>query len=149
MLRWFHCFNSIKVRLIPVERFRFHIAVRSFNSIKVRLIRLLPSSRPIQPLRFQFHKGSINTLFVWRWNERLQRFNSIKVRLIHPRKLFAVVSPTCFNSIKVRLILIFFISMMLNFYVFQFHKGSINTKPPSLQTWYSRQFQFHKGSINT
>ncbi len=98
--------------------------------------------------KFQFHKGSIKTRFI---------FNAFSMS-------------SCFNSIKVRLRQAFFLSDG-NELRFQFHKGSIKTscrsRSCSRTTSFnsikvrlrrlplqgscdsSDRFQFHKGSIKT
>ena len=54
---------------------------------------------------FQFHKGSINTLYLHSLLFFIGGFNSIKVRLIRRFQFYFVRNFHGFNSIKVRLIL--------------------------------------------
>ena len=56
-----YCFNSIKVRLIRCKDSCNNISCYRFNSIKVRLIREQLESNS-KSIKFQFHKGSINTV---------------------------------------------------------------------------------------
>ena len=51
-----------------------------FNSIKVRL-KLLTTATTEQAPTFQFHKGTIKTLYRVGIRPMMQNFNSIKVRL--------------------------------------------------------------------
>ena len=77
-------------------------------------------------VRFQFHKGSINTYSEVIDSSTDSRFNSIKVRLIHDASRFNTLNDA-----------------------FQFHKGSINTFGCHVYNGGGVVFQFHKGSINT
>ena len=97
-----------------------------FNSIKVRLIH---SNLTLfeYVVEFQFHKGSINTFWI----------------------IISALLMICFNSIKVRLILVTVDTTSINHSAFQFHKGSINTSVIKRITEKIQWFQFHKGSINT
>ena len=60
--------------------------------------------QPVNPMSFQFHKGTIRT------THEVQKF----------------VAFTYFNSIKVRLEHLMVVSLML-ILIFQFHKGTIRT----------------------
>ena len=75
----------------------------NFNSIKVRL-EPERSQLPLKLFRFQFHKGTIRTLFTRLKRAKEGNFNSIKVRLEPCRDSLAIV--------------------LLGF---QFHKGTIRT----------------------
>ena len=79
------------------------LQLRYFNSIKVRLILVRISTHTIKE-KFQFHKGSINTIEIIFIFRVLIDFNSIKVRLIPEGNEHFEASEQ-----------------------FQFHKGSINT----------------------
>ena len=52
----------------------------NFNSIKVQLERFLSAISRYR-LQFQFHKGTIRTIVVFRFWIMLMYFNSIKVQL--------------------------------------------------------------------
>ena len=75
-------------------------------------------------------------------------FNSIKVRL----KLSAFYMRICtyyhFNSIKVRLKRLLW-SSFPQWFVFQFHKGTIKTRKTGHHPHHYDAFQFHKGTIKT
>ena len=73
-------FNSIKVRLEPIDEGCVHTICGDFNSIKVRLEHTTVSSS-IEQLSFQFHKGTIRTGQHGCRKCRQGYFNSIKVRL--------------------------------------------------------------------
>ena len=73
-------FNSIKVRLRQHSRNPVRGSYHHFNSIKVRLRRRTRSEATTRPL-FQFHKGTIKTLFTDNTIFIDKNFNSIKVRL--------------------------------------------------------------------
>ena len=96
-----------------------------FNSIKVRLIHEKGRAEAGQAM-FQFHKGSIDTLFYNSFDLFSDSFNSIKVRLI----------PKHADDVSV-------------FIGFQFHKGSIDTQNLLVSDDKLYVFQFHKGSIDT
>ena len=140
-----------------------------FNSIKVRLI--LPLMRPVKRyIKFQFHKGSINTKARCFYQFTSLSFNSIKVRLIPnnedlkrmhqqlfqfhkgsintPKPKSPITAVSRFNSIKVRLILSKHHVRLLEFLSFNSIKVRLiplyKTKEGD-----KNQFQFHKGSINT
>ena len=119
-------FNSIKVRLIQCVFIMLSLCWISFNSIKVRLI--LKSMVELHaPIRFQFHKGSINT-HVREVFDGLRRWFQFHKGSINTR---------CWRACQ-RLVP-----------QFQFHKGSINTSGQPLTGARPALFQFHKGSINT
>ena len=84
--------------------FRILHHLRHFNSIKVRL-ELFMLHKLIEPVLFQFHKGTIRTLPA------------------NPPS----APPDNFNSIKVRLELRFAMTI-IHIVRFQFHKGTIRTK---------------------
>ena len=75
-------------------------------------------------------------------------FNSIKVRLKPFRLIFEGAQDLSFNSIKVRLKLIYHLQPHVDF-VFQFHKGAIETNTSSTTSLRGSIFQFHKGAIET
>ena len=105
--------------------------VTYFNSIKVRLILGGIIGGPVGAGIFQFHKGSIDTVAMrMSMAMRMSNFNSIKVRLILRKTRADKVKEQNFNSIKVRLIPSFHTMRVLKTPVFQFHKGSIDTKIP-------------------
>ena len=54
-----------------------------------------------------------------------------------------------FNSIKVQLELIRFVTTIICTDKFQFHKGTIRTPKPRVNKGSSTGFQFHKGTIRT
>ena len=98
--------------------------------------------------RFQFHKGTIRTVYLEAGYTALPHFNSIKVRLeqrVTQRKRHNVLY---FNSIKVRLEP-FSIRLAVNHHGFQFHKGTIRTLLAYLAPTSFFLFQFHKGTIRT
>ena len=74
---------------------------------------------------FQFHKGTIRTLFTPGFRAFRMYFNSIKVRLELIPADGRIGSAT-----------------------FQFHKGTIRTHQSNLHA-YTNEFQFHKGTIRT
>ena len=79
------------------------------------------------PIRFQFHKGSINTRYAdYKTSiDTVFQFHKGSINT-SMRNVVACVAAACFNSIKVRLILttsLYHPQIVL----FQFHKGSINT----------------------
>ena len=100
--------------------------MRYFNSIKVRL-KPNPLRYYLKPDKFQFHKGTIKTGYLYTLAKSDKHFNSIKVRLKH----FAISNSKSFNiyfnSIKVRLKPNATIATV-NENTFQFHKGTIKTK---------------------
>ena len=97
----------------------------NFNSIKVRLE--LPLSTPqTSPPPFQFHKGTIRTGKIIKFNGLRLHFNSIKVRLELRLAAFSLLHLHYFNSIKVRLELRYFVVGEYGT-KFQFHKGTIRT----------------------
>ena len=57
-------FNSIKVRLEQVEKYREHVDKLDFNSIKVRLELAYLACDFHDVPEFQFHKGAIRTNIV-------------------------------------------------------------------------------------
>ena len=73
---------------------------------------------------FQFHKGTIKTLY----------------------KLFHIVSMQNFNSIKVQLNHVVGFGFLLSA-VFQFHKGTIKPYEAVANLLAAITFQFHKGTI--
>ena len=78
--------------------------------------------------KFQFHKGTIKTLFNSADDSRpaIRDFNSIKVRLKH-------------RGTRAR----------VGILLFQFHKGTIKTFVWKVLTQVLIVFQFHKGTIKT
>ena len=75
---------------------------------------------------FQFHKGTIKTLFYLAHYKSSLNFNSIKVRLKPPIVIIVVFYNYNFNSIKVRLKPVLIVNNALQ-RKFQFHKGTIKT----------------------
>ena len=138
-------FNSIKVRL-KQER-EEQRSKQNFNSIKVRLEHEIIAAVLFNKL-FQFHKGTIRTLFTFRTILGRTHFNSIKVRLELSAYLLRRFRPSDFNSIKVRLELPFCVFLPA-FLIFQFHKGTIRTLIKKNGMIIIREFQFHKGTIRT
>ena len=97
-------FNSIKVQLKHRANNALNNLPTYFNSIKVQL-KLYPFWEQVEYCaEFQFHKGTIKTLFLNHWGKQIAHFNSIKVQL----KLNAE-----FGLYKSQ--------------IFQFHKGTIKT----------------------
>ena len=120
-------FNSIKVRLIQYSHLieqshcsMFQFHKGSINTMCFRTYEVLESW-------FQFHKGSINTAAAPSGFGALRCFNSIKVRLIHSFAMSIDKAYSSFNSIKVRLIQLPCCLRVQCRLSFQFHKGSINT----------------------
>ena len=74
-------FNSIKVRLEPIQDATKEDGHLHFNSIKVRLEPLRASRQAAQSPQFQFHKGTIRTFLEQGSILSQLNFNSIKVRL--------------------------------------------------------------------
>ena len=75
---------------------------KNFNSIKVQLERHT-SYMPADRNPFQFHKGTIRTLWQTQLRRSIAHFNSIKVQLelaVQPNLLYIFRN---FNSIKVQL----------------------------------------------
>ena len=80
-------FNSIKVRLERTQKATVEIQLTNFNSIKVRLeLAVLGNVGHVST--FQFHKGTIRTLFEDWDTADTKHFNSIKVRLELDTALF-------------------------------------------------------------
>ena len=77
--------------------------IAHFNSIKVRLKQGVVLSVVCHTDIFQFHKGTIKTLFAWLVHHRFLNFNSIKVRLKQTYNQVYNGLSLYFNSIKVRL----------------------------------------------
>ena len=98
--------------------------------------------------RFQFHKGTIRTVFCQNIGKVMVYFNSIKVRLEPLLTTITIRQCLYFNSIKVRLELAYAIGLLLAF-LFQFHKGTIRTCWRADAIEAHEQFQFHKGTIRT
>ena len=73
-------FNSIKVRLKQQSSEPSFQPQSYFNSIKVRLKLKTKMDNNI-PLSFQFHKGTIKTVYDTDFLALYEHFNSIKVRL--------------------------------------------------------------------
>ena len=96
-------FNSIKVRLEPIQGIEKIYEANDFNSIKVRLEHSC-QERTEAASRFQFHKGAIRTSFSVYFSSSTVNFNSIKVRLE-----------------RLKILKVLLISL------FQFHKGAIRT----------------------
>ena len=119
-------FNSIKVRLRLVSNLLFVFCFMCFNSIKVRL-RPRRSRYAARPCLFQFHKGSIKTLFG------------------QDSFLFPFLFQFHKGSIKTGGI----IESVTPDVTFQFHKGSIKTMMAIRLCRVIHWFQFHKGSIKT
>ncbi len=70
------------VQLILNEANEIVIKYLSFNSIKVQLIQRTINLFCYEAIKFQFHKGSINTHDISSCKGMLSSFNSIKVQLI-------------------------------------------------------------------
>ena len=161
-------FNSIKVRLELWRPLRPLLVLSRFNSIKVRLELAIDFPR-ISSSMFQFHKGTIRTLFAVASWKVLCGFNSIKVRLEPCCNPIVIDINDGFNSIKVRLERVNELRPCFGF-EFQFHKGTIRTCFPSsfsallfcfnsikVRLEHSAAsivdahlaFQFHKGTIRT
>ena len=62
--------------------------------------------------------------------------------------MMSLLSLRHFNSIKVRLELIYALGL-IGSYLFQFHKGAIRTASRYASTILPKLFQFHKGAIRT
>ena len=95
-------FNSIKVQLELQEDSSSFYMRKNFNSIKVQLERHT-SYMPADRNPFQFHKGTIRTLWQTQLRRSIAHFNSIKVQLelaVQPNLLYIFRN---FNSIKVQL----------------------------------------------
>ena len=140
----------------------------NFNSIKVRLEHEIVSYI-LSGVLFQFHKGTIRTIFAIPRCRQYKYFNSIKVRL-ERLVLFPVLFYPSFQFHKgtIRTLLRYFFYLLAK--EFQFHKGTIRTNPyPTLcrrlvnfnsikvrlellilcYIHQRLQFQFHKGTIRT
>ena len=114
-------------------------------------MRLEPSKRflNISIELFQFHKGAIRTMQEFIENcLTLENFNSIKVRLELVFYCTPFDSMKNFNSIKVRLEPDS-TSSYLTSLSFQFHKGAIRTGDGQANYKASPIFKFHKGAIRT
>ena len=100
----------------------------NFNSIKVRLKQAAGSIRASirEERRFQFHKGTIKTIYNVYTCNLIFDFNSIKVRLKQYRHDMDVSHLYYFNSIKVRLKHVTECTKDV-YRIFQFHKGTIKT----------------------
>ena len=120
---------------------------------------------------FQFHKGTIKTVWTKARHAALSHFNSIKVQLRHKRRRLVASAwisfqfhkgtiktpagpsvPTFlanFNSIKVQLRRKRDRKPIGWGFVFQFHKGTIKTQPRDVGKGAATLFQFHKGTIKT
>ena len=102
-------FNSIKVQL-ELRKLKSEIILkRHFNSIKVQLEQARRAFLD-DYFGFQFHKGTIRTLILFKVTTPLCYFNSIKVQL-EQGKLNAGINPA----------------------LFQFHKGTIRTSSETLK----------------
>ncbi len=123
------------------------VVLLHFNSIKVRLEQ--KSTQWVScTLKFQFHKGTIRTIFSCSTVLSASYFNSIKVRL-EPTFCQSIPSTfSHFNSIKVRLEPAS-IEKPICKNGFQFHKGTIRTKLSQAFEDCENVFQFHKGTIRT
>ena len=77
---------------------------------------------------FQFHKGAIRTLRCGPLRSSIRDFNSIKVRLELLWASSICFFSSYFNSIKVRLEQWKPWRRIFILYIFQFHKGAIRTK---------------------
>ena len=75
----------------------------NFNSIKVRLERIVGFLVPSLFGIFQFHKGTIRTIYPILDYPNIAYFNSIKVRLEQLKTAETATQQANFNSIKVRL----------------------------------------------
>ena len=98
-------FNSIKVRLEPVEDHTLYLQLALFQFHKGAIRTLIRRRTYRLPCAFQFHKGAIRTMKLPDSCRELFHFNSIKVRL----------EPTVQNQFRFDRI-------------FQFHKGAIRTR---------------------
>ena len=141
-------FNSIKVQLeLPSLRQKKSRMI-NFNSIKVQLEHLDCSDTPSSPPSFQFHKGTIRTVYLGLFGEKHFHFNSIKVQLERIATCWWVPSRVNFNSIKVQLerikhcfgaeVYSYFNSIKVQL------EHAIHSKPLCVLS-----FQFHKGTIRT
>ena len=119
-------FNSIKVQLELQEDSSSFYMRKNFNSIKVQLERHT-SYMPADRNPFQFHKGTIRTLWQTQLRRSIAHFNSIKVQL------------ELYNRYNIR--------YHTNW--FQFHKGTIRTRQSLRFPLHPSPFQFHKGTIRT
>ena len=97
----------------------------NFNSIKVQLEQVISLLAYIKSV-FQFHKGTIRTVYVEKKLSRTDNFNSIKVQLEHRSRYPFGMTYSDFNSIKVQLELNVTLHPIANT-IFQFHKGTIRT----------------------
>ena len=79
-------FNSIKVRLIHYRLVRYKITDGKFQFHKGSIDTMSGNMYEGVELKFQFHKGSIDTDYLYYNFQHRQNFNSIKVRLIHPER---------------------------------------------------------------
>ena len=118
-------FNSIKVRLKHFTDEKVHSCFHHFNSIKVRLKH---SSNILTTLMnlFQFHKGTIKTLYRSFCTFALVEFQFHKGTIKTNTAAFVRAKQHDFNSIKVRLKRIRSFSLRPRLR-FQFHKGTIKT----------------------
>ena len=78
--KYYQNFNSIKVRLKLYLLKACLWVCFDFNSIKVRLKHTWVNPGDTLKL-FQFHKGTIKTIYLCKIGDLIRNFNSIKVRL--------------------------------------------------------------------
>ena len=97
-----------------------------FNFIKKQLSRLFGLHAEFLR-KFQFHKGTIKTIFCSNAVILLSDFNSIKVQLKPYRIKTAAPCTYNFNSIKVQLKHVNWQQAYPDVWLFQFHKGTIKT----------------------
>ena len=124
LINLFYYFNSIKVRLEPWLN-KMVLLLLNFNSIKVRLEPRRVHGRYVDEL-FQFHKGTIRTLFVNNPAFIVLRFQFHKGTIRTPMPTPSFARMYYFNSIKVRLER-FIERAAGGAATFQFHKGTIRT----------------------
>ena len=103
----------------------------------------------IRSLRFQFHKGTIRTfyLFALRFLCRLFQFHKGTIRT--PLRVTPRLYLANFNSIKVQLEPSIPMKNTSLCFLFQFHKGTIRTFFFCMNAFPKQLFQFHKGTIRT
>ena len=102
--------------------------VHNFNSIKVQLEHRWACSAKLLQMLFQFHKGTIRTMYgnVHVTHDILFQFHKGTIRTPILRRTERLRSN--FNSIKVQLELPDHYCLVRQLFQFQFHKGTIRTR---------------------